>query len=201
MGKHFLLLSITVIFFNCFDARAQQNDISLLLKVGNSDYNDSIGSFGGGGPDYTYWHPGPKLSAGIEILLNRRFSFQGLASFSIYNFDEKYSWGNEVNDATNRLYDLMANIKLNIGIFYLLGGIGFSYQNGDEVDFLEYSQYHQPGKLYNAKDKFVVAGLFGLGFDIKIYKQYSLIAEADINMREYMGSAAMLGIKYSLINF
>jgi hypothetical protein len=199
MKTWYLLVSILIILFYCSNIFAQEKPLSLVLKGGNADYNISIGSFGGGEPDYTYWKTGPQFSAGIEFPLNSKFSFQGLANFSIHNFDERFSWGEKVNNAQNRLYDIMGNIKYNIGIFYLIGGMGFSYQNGDAVKYLVATEFHNAEILHNAKNKFVLAGLLGLGFDIKIYQQFSIIAEADINMRQYMGTAAVLGIKYSLL--
>jgi len=182
---------------NYIDISAQEKNISIILKGGSSVYNASLHDVGGNGSSYIFWKSGPQFTAGIEKTIDP-FTFQILAGYSIYGFDESFAWGEKMNNAKNSVYDLMGNLKLNIGIFYFLGGIGFSYQNGEEVRYLESNQFHKAETLYAGKNKFVLAGLIGAGFDIKIYRQTNLIIEADINLREYMGTALLAGIKYEL---
>lgn len=196
--KNLLMSSLLIFFIYPFDIIAQEKGLSILLKGGSANYNASIGNFGGGGHSYYEWNLGPQFSIGIEKELSSTFSFQALFVYSIHSFDERYAWGDKVNNAKNSIYDLMGNLKLNIGIFYLNGGIGFSYQNGEEVRYLEANQYHGTETKLPAKSTFVIAGLLGIGFDINVYSQFSLITEADINMREYMGTSLLIGVKYSL---
>ncbi|NQT26728.1 hypothetical protein HQ585_15335 [candidate division KSB1 bacterium] len=95
---------------------------------------------------------------------------------------------------------MMSNIKWNIGIFYFTGGVGFSYQNNDDIRYLEETQYHTKSIFIHTKSKTVIAGLFGCGFDVHIYNGFSLLAEGDLFFREppHAGAAWLLGIKYSL---
>ena len=196
--KNLLMSSLLILFIYPFDVDAHDKDLSILLKGGSANYNASIGNFGGGGHSYYEWKLGPQFSIGIEKELSSTFSIQALFVYSIHSFDERYAWGDKVNNAKNSIYDLMGNLKLNIGIFYFNGGIGFSYQSGEEVRYLEANQYHGAETKLSAINTFVFAGLLGIGFDINVYKQFSLITEADINLREYMGTALLIGIKYSL---
>jgi len=175
-----------------------QDNLSLIFKAGQAKYNIGMGSFGGGGPYYTFWNEGYHIAAGIEFPLNENLSFQGLGEYSSFNFDTWWAFGERANNAKNRVFDLMGNIKWNLGIFYFIGGVGFSAQIGDEIKYLDKTESHDIETLFPAKNKFVFAGLLGLGFDIKVYGRFSLIAEANIRMREYAGATALLGLKYDL---
>ncbi len=175
-----------------------QKNFSVVLKVGTADYNISSGGFAGGGPYYTFWNDGYHISGGIEFSLNNSFTFQGVGEYSSFKFNTDNAYLEKVNDAINQVFDLMGNIKWNLGIFYFIGGVGFSAQIGDEVKYLEKNEYHDATTLYPSRNKFVFAGLLGLGFEINVYNKISLIAEADIRMREYAGITALLGVKYKL---
>ena len=115
-----LLLICSAHSFNTF---AQNGDLSIIAKLGQSNYRINDWRENG---SRSIWNNGIQFSAGIEKRLNSRFSLKGLFVYSVHGFDEKYSWGEKVNDAKNIVYNLTANIKLNIGIFYFLGGIGIS---------------------------------------------------------------------------
>ena len=196
--KYSVIVLIISLLFNS-NVFSQEDATSILIKGGKASYNDAIGSFGGGGVSYDFWEDGPQFSAGIERPLNKHFSYQGLFAISVHNFDKKYSYEEATTNSHNYVFDLMANIKWNLGIFYFLGGAGFSYQYGEVVKFTETTDYHTANEvLHKSKDKFVLAGLLGLGFDIHIYNHFNIIIETEINMREYMGSALLGGIKYKL---
>jgi len=92
----------------------------------------------------------------------------------------------------------MSTIKWKIGIFYLNLGVRISHQFNDNIGYLENTQYHTTSIFINAQEKTVLAGQFGLGFDIHIHDRFSALAEGDLFFREYLGSAWLLGIKYSL---
>lgn len=190
-----ILLSFLMIFsIYDFDTFAQKKNLSILTKLGQSNYRIPSWSEN----SHSIWNNGLQLSAGIEKQLGPKSSLQGLFVYSIHGFDERYSWGEKVNNAKNNVYDLMGNLKLSIGIFYFIGGAGISYQNSDAVKYLESNQYHNATTLYAAKERFGIAGLLGLGLDIIISEQINLITEADINMREYVGTSLLVGLKYSL---
>ena len=192
-----LFLSLFVIFtIYSLNTAAQEKDLSILVKFGQSNYRVVFWYENASRP---IWKNGFQFSAGIEKQLNSRLSLQGLFVYSVHGFDEKFAWGEKVNDAKNRIYDLIGNLKLNIGIFYVLGGVGISYQNSATVRYLEWKPYHNTTILSAAKEKFVIAGLLGLGLDIKILEQINIITEADINMREYGGTSLLIGFKYSFI--
>jgi Outer membrane protein beta-barrel domain len=198
MKKSFLTLLLIFIIYS-INTAAQDNDLSIIVKFGQSDFHNS-----GLSRDNTHnlWENGLQFSAGIEKRLSSSFSVQGLFSFSIESFAQNYTLY-QVNDAKNRVYDLMGNMKLNIGKFYLLGGVGVSYQKSDEVRYLDSGMgiildAASSTALFAAKEKFIFAGLLGAGLDINIYKQINLITEADINLREYTGTSLLIGVKYSL---
>lgn len=92
----------------------------------------------------------------------------------------------------------MGNIKWKIGIFNMNLGVGISTQFNDDIRYLEETQYHHASVFINSKNKTVFAGQFGLGFDIHIYDRFSIQSEGDLFFREYLGSAWLLGIKYSI---
>ena len=197
-----LFLSLLVIFtVYSINMAAQDNDLSIIFKFGQSDFHNSGLSRD---KDPNYWENGLQFSAGIEKHLSSSFSIQGLFSYSVQSFNKSYIfYGRNLNDANNRVYDLLGNMKLNIGKFYLLGGIGVSYQKSDEVRYLDSGMGivldgASSTALFAAKEKFVFAGLLGAGLDMNIYKQINLITEADINLRKYTGTSLLVGIKYSL---
>ena len=181
--------------FSTAISNAQEN-YSLVFKAGAADYYTSL-SFGGNSAYYTFWNDGFQISLGLEFPFNNSFSFQGDIEYSSFSFNTTYVFDDRVNKAKNQLIDLMGNIKWNLGIFYFIGGFGFSSQIGDEVKYLDENEFHDATIIYPSREKFVIAGMLGLGFDIKIYDRISMIAEADIRMREYAGTVALLGIKYS----
>ena len=115
-----------------------QDNLGLILKAGVTKFNFDIGGVGGEGrPYYKFWNGGYQFSAGIEFPLNETFSFQGLAEYSSYSFDTYWAFHERVNNAKNQVFDLMGNIKSNLGIFYLIAGVGVSVQTGDQVKYLE----------------------------------------------------------------
>jgi hypothetical protein len=195
MKKSFLSLLLIFIIYS-LNTAAQEKDLSVLVKFGQSDYHNS-----GLSRDNTsnIWENGLQFSVGIEKRLSSSFSVQGLFSYSIEGIAQNY-WLYQVNDAKNRVYDLMGNMKLNIGIFYFIGGVGLSYQKSDAVDYIlrAYPIVPFSTALIAAKEKLMFAGLLGLGLDIYVYRQINLITEADMNMREYTGTSLLVGIKYSL---
>lgn len=177
---------------------SQEHNFSLFFSVGRASDNDAIGSFAGGGAGLHAWDLGPIFRLGAEYKLNKSFSAQGFASYSFYKYDGSYSYGEKSSDGYNRIIEFLGNIKWNIGIFYLSLGTGISHQNNDGIRYLKETQYHTASTFINAKSKTVFAGQFALGFDIHIYDRISVLAEGDLFFREYLGSAWLLGIKYSL---
>jgi hypothetical protein len=199
MKKSFLLLLLIFMVYS-LNTAAQEKDLSILVKFGQSAYQ----SFLSRDKSPNYWGNGLEFSAGIEKRITSAFSIQGLFSYSVQSFDKGYIfYGNYLNDAKNRVYDFMSNMKLNFGIFYFIGGAGLSYQKSDAVSYLD-SGYHviaftaSSQVLFAAKEKLMFAGLLGLGLDINVYRQINLITEADMNMREYTGTSLLVGVKYSL---
>ncbi len=197
MNKLFLSLFLIFTIYS-LNTAAQENDLSILVKFGQSDYQ----SFLSRDKSPNYWDNGLQFSVGIEKRLSSSFSIQGLFGYSVQSFAETFMYA-KVNDANNRIYDFMSNMKLNIGIFYFIGGAGLSYQKSDAVRYLDLG-YHvvsvaaSSPVLFAAKEKLIFAGLLGLGLDINIYRQINLITEADMNMREYTGTSLLVGVKYSL---
>lgn len=187
----FLILCFTSIY-------SQENNISLLFNAGRASDNDAVGSFGGGGSGLQCWKAGPIFRLGAEYKLNKSFSAQGFISYSFYKYDGSRSYGEKSSGGYNNILDFMSAIKWNIGIFNMNLGVGISHQFNDEIRYLEENQYHKASAFIIAKNKTVFAGQFGLGFDIHIYERFSLLAEGDLFFREYLGSAWLFGIKYSL---
>jgi hypothetical protein len=192
--------TIIIIFFvlsNSF--YAQTNDLSILLEIGRASDNDAIPSIGGGsGAGLKAWGLGPLFRLGVEYKLSKSFSAQGFVSYSFYKYDVSRSDGEKTSVGYNNILDIMSAIKWKIGIFYLNLGVGISHQFNDDVRYLEETQYHKATTFINVKNKTVFAGQFGLGFDIHIYDKFSMLAEGGLFFREYLGSAWLLGIKYSL---
>lgn len=192
-----VVLSIVILCFNSI--YSQENNISLLLNIGRASDNDAIGSISGsGGAGLQAWELGPIFRLGAEYKLNKSFSAQGFVSYSFYKYDGSRSYGEKSSVGYNNILDFMSAIKWNIGIFNLNLGVGISHQFNDEIKYLEENQYHKASTFISAKNKTVFAGQFGLGFDIHIYERFSLLAEGDLFFREYLGSAWLLGIKYTL---
>lgn len=191
-----IIVIIFLVLSNSF--YAQVNDLSILLEIGRASDNDAIGSFGGGGAGLQAWELGPIFRLGAEYKLSKSFSAQGFVSYSFYKYDGSRSYGEKSSDGYNRIIEFLGSIKWNIGIFYLSLGAGISNQYNDDIRYLEETQYHKANIFINAKNKTVFAGQFGLGFDIHIYDRFSVLAEGDLFFREYLGSAWLLGIKYSL---
>ncbi len=193
--KKLILLSF-IFFFNII--YAQENNFSPFFDVGRASDNDAIGNFGGGGGGLQVWAPGPIFSLGTDYKLNKTFNAQGFISYSFYKYDGSRSYGEKTSIGYNNILDIMTAIKWKIGIFYLNLGVGISNQFNDDIRYLEETQYHTARVFINAKNKTVFAGQFGLGFDIHIYDRLSVLVEGDLFFREYLGSAWLLGIKYSL---
>jgi hypothetical protein len=191
-----LILLFFLFFFNII--YAQENNFSPFFDVGRASDNDAIGSFGGGGGGLQVWYSGPIFRLGTDYKLNKSFNVQGFISYSFYKYDGSRSYGEKSSIGYNNILDIMTAIKWKIGIFYLNFGVGISHQFNDDIRYLEATQYHSASVFINAKNKTVFAGQFGLGFDIHIYERFSLLAEGDLFFREYLGSAWLLGIKYSL---
>ncbi|MEO8231856.1 MAG: hypothetical protein ABI638_06215 [Ignavibacteriota bacterium] len=193
--KKLILLSLILSFNFIF---AQENNFSLFLNIGRASDNDAIGNLGGGGGGLHVWKPGPIFRLGTEYELNKTFSAQGFVSYSFYKYDGSRSYGEKSSFGYNNILDIMSNIKWKIGIFNLNLGVGISNQFNDDIRYLEETQYHHASVFVDAKNKTVFAGQFGLGFDIHIYDRFSIQTEGDLFFREYLGSAWLLGIKYSL---
>lgn len=194
--KKIILLSF-IFFFNIL--YAQENKLSPFFDVGRASDNDAIGNFGGGGGGIQAWNPGPIFRIGTDYKLNKSFYAQGFISYSFYKYDGIYgSYGEKTSIGYNNILDIMSVIKWKIGIFYLNLGAGISHQFNDDIRYLEENQYHKTTAFIHSKNKTVLAGQFGLGFDIHIYDRFSILAEGDLFFREYLGSAWLLGIKYSL---
>jgi hypothetical protein len=191
-----IILVIILFFSDSF--YAQVNNLSGFLEIGRASDNDAVGSFGGGGAGFQVWEPGPIIKLGSEYVLDESFSAQGFISYSFYKYDGSRSYGEKASIGYNRIIDLLGIIKWNMGIFYLNLGAGISHQYNDNIRYLEETQYHKATNFIDAKNKTVFGGQFGLGFDIHIYEKFSVLAEGDLFFREYLGSAWLLGIKYSL---
>lgn len=177
---------------------AQENKFSQFFSVGRASDNDAIGSFGGGGSGLQCWEAGPMFRLGIEYNVNSSLSTQGFISYSFYRYDGSRSYGEKSGSGYNNILEIMNVAEWKIGILNMKLGAGISYQFNDEIRYLEENQYHKASAFINAKSKTVFAGQFGLGFDIPLYDRLSLLAEGDLFFREYLGSAWLLGIRYSL---
>ena len=194
--KKLILLSVLLGFNIIY---AQENHLSPFFKIGRASDNDAIRNFGGGGGGLQAWYPGPIFRIGTDYKLNKSFYAQGFVSYSFYKYDGSRSYGEKSSVGYNNILDIMTAIKWRLGIFYLNLGIGISHQFNDDIRYLEATEYHTASVFIEAKKKTVFAGQFGLGFDIHIYERFSVLAESDLFFREYLGSAWLLGIKYSLI--
>lgn len=191
------IIIIFIVLSNSF--YAQTNDLSILLLIGRASDNDAIPSISGGsGAGVKAWELGPLFRLGIEYKLSESFSAQGFVSYSFYKYDGSESYGEKSSVGYNNILDIMSAIKLEIGIFNMNLGLGISHQFNNDIRYLETNQYHKATVFINAKNKTVFAGQFGLGFDIHIYDRFSVLAGGDLFFREYLGSALLLGIKYSL---
>lgn len=181
-----------ILFFATVSLCYAQNNLAVIAKVGKADY------FFTRGGAYDYWEDGYHIAGGVEFPLNNHFSFQGLFEYSEFKFNNRFAFGDKINDVRNRVFDLTGHIKWNLGIFYFIGGVGFSLQSSDGVRYLEKTEYHDAVVFHNSEAAFRIAGMLGLGFDVYIYSNFSLIAEAAIRMREYGGNTSLLGVKYEL---
>ena len=187
---------LVIFVFNSY-VIAQNGGFSILLMAGNASDNDALGNFGGGGASYQHWESGPIFTLGIERELSESFSAQGFLSYSYYNYNGRSTFGEKTNTGANKLFDILGRIKWNIGIFYIFGGAGISSQHGDAINYFESNEYHEATVAIPEKSSTVFAGTLGLGFDIYIYKNFSLLAEGDWFFREYLGSAWQIGTKYT----
>lgn len=193
--KKLILLTFIFFFSSIF---AQENNFSPFFEAGIASDNDAVGSFGGGGAGLQAWSPGPMFRLGTDYNLNNSFSAQGFISYSFYKYDGSLSYGEKSSGGYNNILDIMSAIKWKTGIFYLQLGAGISHQFNETISYLEETEHHGATAFINAKNKTVFAGQFGLGFDIHIYERFSLLTEGNLFFREYLGSAWLLGIKYSL---
>ncbi|MBA4406344.1 hypothetical protein C0389_03625 [bacterium] len=186
----FILASVTANY-------AQEKNLSVFLLTGSA--NPSTGGFtvSGSGGTLGPWKSGFQLTAGIEYPLDKKFSVRGMINYSRHSYDDFSTRWLKNNDPVFSMFDIWGDLKLNIWRFYLHLGAGFSFQNGEAVS-IWYEGKRMPMYESPERKNVLFTGLLGFGVDVKIYSQFSLIAEADILMREYAGASASLGVKYTL---
>lgn len=190
---------IFLIISFCFTpiVRSQEKPLSVFLMVGSAQA--STGGFGAhvSGGSLGSWNNGLQFTAGAEYPLSKRFTARGMINFSKHSYDNFSTREFFNNNPVLTMFDIWGNLKLNIWVFYLHLGAGFSFQHGEAVliwnDKGHFPMYESP-----ARKDFLLTGLLGLGLDVRIYEQFSLIAEVDILMRQYAGMGASVGIKYKL---
>lgn len=188
-----------ILIFNFNFIFAQEKNLSPFINIGKASDNDAVGNFGGGGGGFDVWEAGLIFKLGADYKLNESFFARGYVSYSFYKYDGSRSYGLKTITGYNNIWDVMTAINWKIGIFFMNLGVGISHQFNDDIRYLEETQFFTSRVLIEAKNKTVFAGQFGLGFDIHIYKRFSLLAEGDLFFREYLGSAWLLGMKYTLV--
>lgn len=193
------LIYISILFILPAALKAQDSDLSFFAKGGISYFYSGIGDFGGGHIAYeNYWNPGVQISLGAEIPIKEGLSLQPVFLYSSYSFDRSLAKGERTNSAMNRLYEVLANVKFNLGAFYLSAGAGLSYQNADDVNYLEQTSFQNADTYYKGRKKLHVLSVLGMGLEMQLSSRVALMAEADLNIRHNTGTAYMAGIKYSL---
>ncbi len=181
------------------DGYSQNDDTSILIKLGISNYNGSFGGVGGSSVSDDYWKQGGTVQLGVEQPLNKSWSFQGIFSFYFYSLADYSAWGEKANSAKNYVFDLRGNLKLNVEFYYFLFGLGIYSVNADKVYYLESTKYHSAfDVLHGAKKKTGVCGLLGTGFNFNLSKDMKVMIEMDADIRQYLGGSFSVGLNYSL---
>jgi hypothetical protein len=189
---------VFIIFINNISLLAQKNDLSLFLEIGQANPGIEGFNVAGGGGGLGPWNNGIQFSFGVENPLYKKLSIRGMFNYSIHLYDEKGSAYLNHSNANFTHLDLLGDFKLNLGWFFLHGGIGLSSQTGDEIKFWDKERNECRNCYLPAKHKFLISGIFGIGLDINIYVRFNLLVESNLYFREYLGAAILGGVKYRL---
>ncbi|HEX2961104.1 MAG TPA: outer membrane beta-barrel protein [Ignavibacteriales bacterium] len=200
MLKKFFMI---ILFSAGIISAQEQGEFYLLAKAGVAQ--SSFGSLNLGGGSSSHWKKGPHFALGIEYHLVRITSFQLLAEYSDFGFDYKgYDQNSVPGNPVSRIVDLMANAKLNFGGVYLMAGLGCSYNHNNEVIWIHETppSVEPPSKMgevmIHAQNTLRFAGQLGIGLDIPLSRNISIVAEYALRFREDAGTAALAGMKFLL---
>ncbi|MGE5352118.1 MAG: outer membrane beta-barrel protein [Acidobacteriota bacterium] len=200
MLKKILLIVLTI---SGIISAQEKGEVYLLAKAGVAQ--SSLGSMNLGGGPVSHWKKGPHFALGIEYHLVRITSFQLLAEYSDFGFDYKgYDPTSVPGNPVSRIVDLMANAKLNFGVVYLLAGLGCSYNHNNEVIWIHETppSLDPPSRMgevmIHAQSTLRFAAQLGLGLDIPLSRNISIMLEYALRFRKDAGTAALGGMKFLL---
>ncbi len=178
---------------------AQNSNYKIYLKVGISDYGAvegiAISGSHGAGP----WNTGPIIGFGLEYDLKRNWYLQGSFDYSSSIYGGLVATSEMMERGSISVSDILVNIKKRWNWFYLLGGIGFSYQsssNSYNSGFVNGVYFRR--EVYKGTSKTILAGLMGIGIEIYFFDSIGIFLEGSWRLREYVTPVAQLGINYRL---
>lgn len=168
----------------------QGNKYSASILIGTGEYGWP--TEGGGwvkGTNYS-------LSGGYKLFAIKDFPLQMdlalQADYTSYRFTEEYAGSIDILNLRNRVYSFSGEIVPKLGVFNIILGGGVSYQKADAV------RYTGGPQLIKGEDNFRTHGVFGLGGDIKIIKEISLVLQTRFIMRrDYALWFWETGLKYN----
>ena len=193
-------LSLVILWFSFLGlSEAQDSNVKLLFKGGISEYGSvqGISISGGGGPGA--WYVGPILGTGLEYDLSRNWFLQGTFEYSENKYGGLVAITETMERGKNSVVDIMGSIKKRWDWFYLIGGVGFSFQKSTD-SFISYSyegEYFRR-RVYQGDSKVVLTGLMGIGFELYPMEELGFFLEGSWRIRVYVTPVAQLGIIYKL---
>jgi hypothetical protein len=194
MVKIYLIIFISIFSINLF---AQDSKFKLLIKGGISDYGDVNLSFGNGGAGE--WKIGPIVGLGIEYDLQKNWFLQGTIEYSQNTFDGIVYYTETFEQGSNSVVDVLANIKKRWNWFYLVVGIGYSFENSSDSYVSSTEDGTEFRKLvYEGTTSSTLSGFLGVGFEFNIMEDINLFLEGSWRLRKYVSPAAQIGINYNL---
>ncbi|MCB2205101.1 hypothetical protein KQI65_10155 [bacterium] len=175
----------------------QAQSYAVVVKGGYSDYGEAcIGGIGGGGCEWN-WERGPILGIGIRRRTSESFAVEAVLDYSWHRYRGGEWEMNLVNEPWNRILELNAIARYSIALyrpvyFNLLGGMGLSYQDKDDL-VREYD-----GQVYTTAgvESFHVSGVLGFALEGRVADRIELSLEGTWHMRYYISPTVQLGIAY-----
>lgn len=198
MKKNILTLIILWFSFITF-LKAQDSNIKLFFKGGISEYGSvqGIRISGGGGPGP--WYVGPMFGPGLEYDLNRNWFLQGTFEYSQNIYGGLVPITETMERGKNTVVDIMSNIKKRWDWFYLIGGIGFSFQQStDSFISGNYEGENYRRRVYQGDSNVVLTGLMGFGLEVYPIEYLGIFLEGSWRIRVYVTPVAQLGINYKM---
>ena len=196
MKKHLSALVFFILVLSPF-LLSQESKCKLFIKGGISDYGGtSLFMISGGAGE---WKIGPILGLGIEYDLNKNWFLQGTIEYSYSTFGENVYYTESLESGNNSVTDIMGNLKKRWNWFYLIAGVGYSFQNSTD----SYVLGNYNGEKYRRIKSFgtstnILTGIIGIGFEFCILQNTDIFLEGSWRIRKYVTPVVQLGINYNL---